>query len=530
MRSRPHPRRAGAAFLALTVALTILLGACGQRPKPIPLRTVPFTDVNPYGVNVFLDQEVEEWKIRRELQMIKDAGVGWVKQEIPWFEIEPQKGKFVDTKFNKPSWQKYDKRIRLIDEFGLQAIVRLDQPPNWTRKDNSLPDAPPDNYADYGNFVYDVVKHLSPMGIRYYQLWNEPNIYPEWGNHAPDPAAYTRLLKAGYLAAKRANPNAVILSAPLAITLENSSRNMSDLTFLQGMYAAGAKQYFDIMSANAYGLSLPPTDPPDPNKLNFQRVRLLHRVMVKNGDANKPVWFDEFGWNASPATMAPDKLKWGRVTPEQQAQYTTEAITMARSWPWVGVINLWYFRQDGTRDAPTNSEYYFRMVNPDFSPTPLYAAIKKATVGVTTAQPGSYEETDPGLQPSDDGKVNDNWTLRLDPHASGGSYLASDKTNSTILIHFHGDSISLKTLQGLDGGIAYVSIDGSSTKPNKLKRNSSGKAVLNFYSAQKHYQRMVPIANGLSFGNHVLQLVIPGLRSAPSHGNFAYIDGFTVGD
>src|SRR5579872_1888890 len=99
----------------------VLLDSCGERPKPVPMRTVPFTDVNPYGVNIFLDREVEEWKMRRELQMIKDAGIGFVKQQIPWFEIEPErKGEYVDTKFNKPSWEKYDKRIDLINEFGLQ--------------------------------------------------------------------------------------------------------------------------------------------------------------------------------------------------------------------------------------------------------------------------------------------------------------------------------------------------------------------------------------------------------------------------
>src|SRR5579862_6779887 len=122
------------------VAVSLLLLSCGQRPAPLPARTVRFTDVNPYGVNVFLDREVEEWKLRRELQMVKDAGIGFVKQEIPWFEIEPvQKGQYVDTKFNKPSWDKYDKLIDLINEFGLQAIIRLDRPPGWTRQDNSIP-------------------------------------------------------------------------------------------------------------------------------------------------------------------------------------------------------------------------------------------------------------------------------------------------------------------------------------------------------------------------------------------------------
>jgi polysaccharide biosynthesis protein PslG len=520
-----------AALLPLLLALSLLVPACGERPRPLPLRTVPFTDVNPYGANVFLEREVEEWKMRRELQMMKDAGIGFVKQEIPWFEIEPErKGEFVDTKFNKASWDKYDKRINLINEFGLQAILRLDAPPNWTRKDNSLPQAPPDNFADYGDFVYTVVSHLRSKGIRYYQIWNEPNIYPEWGNKPPDPAGYVRLLKVGYQRAKEADPNAVILSAPLAITLERSSRNMSDLDFLSGMYAAGAKDYFDILSANAYGLSLPPTDPPDPQKLNFQRVTLQRTIMENNGDSAKPVWFDEFGWNSSPADMSVDKLIWGRVTEQQQSDYTRDAIRMARKqWPWLGVINLWYFRQDGTTYGPSDSAYYFRLVNPDFSPTPLYAEIAREAPPLRLAQPGEYEETDPALQPSDDGKISGNWELRLDPQASGRTFLASNKPRATMLITFRGTSIRLKTITAPNAGVVYISIDGSSTMPNKLKRNNQGIAVLDLYTPQKQYHQDQLIADGLSFDKHVLQVTVSGLKNAASQDAFAFVDGFVVG-
>jgi len=509
----------------------VMLAACGERPKPLPPRTVAFTDVNPFGVNIFLDREVEEWKIRRELQMIKDAGIGWVKQEVPWFEIEPErKGEFVDTKFNKPSWDKYDKRIDLVDEFGLNAIIRLDAPPSWTRKDNSMSQASPDNLADYGDFVFNVVNHLKGRGIHYYQIWNEPNIFLGWGKK-PDPTAYTQMLKIAYTRAKEADPNAVVLSAPLAITLEHSDRNTSDLDFLKAMYAAGAKDYFDILSANAYGLSLPPADPPDPEKLNFQRVTLEHKIMEDNGDTAKPVWFDEFGWNASPADMSADKLTWGRVTEQQQAEYTREAISMARTqWPWVGVINLWYFRQDGTSYSPNDSAYYFRMVNPDFSPTPLYVEVSKETQGIRIAQPGEYEVTDPALQPSDDGKVTGNWQLRLDRQASGGAYLASNKPSSTMLINFRGTSIHIKTITAPNAGTVNVSIDGSSTAPNKLRRNAEGRAFLDLYSAQKQYQQDQLIADGLSFDKHVLQLTVSGAKNPAAQDAFAFIDGFTVGD
>jgi hypothetical protein len=69
--------------------------------------------------------------------------------------------------------------------------------------------------------------------------------------------------------------------------------------------------------------------------------------MEKYEDAKKPIWFNEFGWNASPEDMTKTQLTWGRVSEQQQAEYTTKAIALARSnWDWAGVFCIWYFRQD----------------------------------------------------------------------------------------------------------------------------------------------------------------------------------------
>ncbi len=90
--------------------------------------------------------------------------------------------------------------------------------------------------------------------IRFYQIWNEPNIYPEWGNQPVDAAAYTRLLCLAYQRIKAVDPEAVILSGALAptdqlgtLTAENGN-NLMDTLFLQQMYDAGAQGCFDIVA------------------------------------------------------------------------------------------------------------------------------------------------------------------------------------------------------------------------------------------------------------------------------------------
>ena len=100
--------------------------------------------------------------------------------------------------------------------------------------------------------------------------------------------------------------------------------------------------------------------------------------MALAGDTGKAVWINEYGWNASPAYFKArgDTLIWQRVSEEEQAAFTVRGIQKARSdWPWAGPLCIWYFRQVGT-SSPERSDYYFRMVDPDFSVRPLYEAIK----------------------------------------------------------------------------------------------------------------------------------------------------------
>ncbi|MBC7237093.1 MAG: hypothetical protein H5T69_14730, partial [Chloroflexi bacterium] len=327
-------------WLALTAALggTLYAYAAERRigNRERHERLIPNTDVNPYGANFFLGREVEPWKLDKTLQMAADAGIGWVKQQFPWEDIEPlRKGEFLYPVTKSDSWLKYDRIVEACEKYGLQIVARLDRPPDWTRQDNTYKERPPDNLEDYGDFVYEFVKRYRGR-VRYIQIWNEPNIFPEWGNRPVDPAGYVELLKIAYRRAKEADPNVYVLSAPLAITLGQPHPepgkwiSMNDLQYLEEMYQAGAREYFDIYSANAFGMSLPPEAEPDPNALNFQRVLLQRRIMERYGDADKPVWFNEYGWNAAPPDFPPERLIWGRVTEKQQAEYTLRGIQMAR--------------------------------------------------------------------------------------------------------------------------------------------------------------------------------------------------------
>jgi hypothetical protein len=364
------------AALGLAVAVLTALVWFGLLPLgDLPVRRIPHTDVNPYGANFFLDREVELWKQEKTLEMARAAGIGWIKQQFSWEEIEPErKGQF--------NWDKYDRIVDLAEKYGMEIIARLDRPPDWTRRDNQFATRPPDDLADYGDFVAAFVQRFRGR-VRYIQIWNEPNLTAEWGFQRVDAVAYTHLLEVAYRRAKEANPDVVVLSGPLAITLEDASMrgNHNDLVFLEQMYQAGAGDFFDILSANAFGMDRPPEDPPEPTVLNFRRVELQRAIMEQYGDSDKPIWINEYGWNAPPDSLPKELWTWERVTEAEQAEYTVRGIAWAQeNWPWLGVINIWYFRQVGDvpRDRPA---YYFALVDPEFNPRPVYEALCQTTLG-----------------------------------------------------------------------------------------------------------------------------------------------------
>lgn len=369
-----------------------------------PVEQSQHIPANPYGVNVFLHKEVEAWKIEQTLKMVADANIQWVKQQFPWQEIEFQKNYFHDDKWNKSAWEKFDRIVDLAAKYKLNLVARVDKAPEWAKgTDGTLPLKSNQDLADFINALLD---HYEGR-LRYVQVWNEPNLSGEWVPGKPvNPAQYADMMKTVYPAVKARHPDAIILSAPLAITLDRveSRGNMNELQYWDELYKASIKGNFDIASANGYGLDQPPTAAPDPKKLNFRRVELLHDIMARNGDTS-PVWFNEYAWNASPATLAEsERLIWRNVTPKQQAEWTVEGIEYARkNWPWAGTFFIWYFRQVGDI-PPDKAEYYFGMVDPEFKPQPVYGAVKGAAgayAGPVVAQPAPATPTSVAPRPTE---------------------------------------------------------------------------------------------------------------------------------
>ncbi|MBN1680109.1 MAG: hypothetical protein JW966_07440 [Anaerolineae bacterium] len=367
-----------------------------QQPETEPFVPVENTDVNPFGVNTFLEQEVEPEKRERQVQMIAEAGFHWLRQQFPWEDIEIEgKGDFIDRRndLNGDSviddsdaisaWAKYDHIVDLADAYGLAIMARLSAPPAWSQPPGTTnhmsPPADFDDFVDYAAVVAERYKGR----IMHFQVWNEPNLYPEWGDQTVNAEAYTDLLCRTYHALKAIDPGNVVITGALGPTIDLSGANAYDLLYLQRMYQAGAGDCFDVLSVQGYGLWSGPTDQRLRQvTINYQRNLWIRDMMVANGDAHKAIWISEMAWNPVPDDPGIANLdRYGRVTMEQAADWAPLAYERAiKDWPWVGVVSAWYFKRADESER-NQSWYYFRLVEPDFTPTPVYESLKAYITG-----------------------------------------------------------------------------------------------------------------------------------------------------
>ena len=362
------------AVLATPRGGALTLAACGQGPPGRPHRA-PHRP-QPLGHQHLPAQGSGDLEEAADLQDDPEAGIGWVKQQFPWEEIEqPRKGEFFDRKYNHSTWDKFDEIVKLAESAGCKLIARLDRPPAWARSDKNRPESPPERYEDFGDYVAP-----SPRATRgkvsHFQLWNEPNLGEEW-TARPTRRSTCACSRSATSASRRPTRRRSCSPRRWPSTSSRARCTSTSSTSSTRCTPPAPSPTSTSSPPTPTAWTSPPPDPPNKNVLNFRRVELLRQVMEKNGDADKAVWFNEYAWNASAQGDAQGGAALAAGDGEAAGGLDGRGVQRARrDWPWAGVFCTWYFRQVG--DIPPAGEYYFRLVDPDFTPRPVYTAVKQA--------------------------------------------------------------------------------------------------------------------------------------------------------
>lgn len=391
---------------------------------------------------------------------LESAGFKWVRQRFAWDAIEPARGQY--------DWTASDAVVETLARHNVKIVAVLDGAPRWARVDGDAdnPLAPPAKARDFGAFAQAFAARYGDR-IDYYQVWDEPNIAPHWGAREVDPAAYGRLLREGAIQLRAADSGAVVLLAALAPTLESGGANMSELTYLDGLYLSGAGEWFDIVSAQLYPFEEPPEAKAQVDHLNWQRVALLREVMMQHGDQETAVWAVRFGGQ-----------------PEEAEKLSAALASARQGWPWLGPM-LW------TAWAPGDLHGEYALADTTGQTGPIFQILAESARQSSIAWPGSYSPDHLS------GQYTGNWRVTALGADIGGS-------GDRLLISFWGSRLDLAIRRGDYRAFLFVTIDGQPA--NALPHDEAGRTYLVLYDPLFE-EATVTLARGLTAGEHTAEIV-----------------------
>ena len=200
----------GIRILAIALILSFI------QPAPVLLTFGPpqvvETSLPILGVHTRLTDEVEEWKIQRTLQMVREMGASWIVEFFPWAYYQAEDGSV--------AWEHPDLVVGHARAYGVNVVARIGYTPDWARPpDTPLTYLDQDSYADFAAFAAAFVSRYKGS-VDYVIVGNEPNLNFEWGYRVTTPKDYVDLLRVVYPAVKAANPDVQVLAGALAPTLE----------------------------------------------------------------------------------------------------------------------------------------------------------------------------------------------------------------------------------------------------------------------------------------------------------------------
>src|SRR5205823_2765146 len=148
---------------------------------------------------------------------------------------------------------------------------------------------------------------------------------------------------------------------------------------------------------------------------------------------------------------------------------------------------IWYLRQVGDI-PPTQSEYYFSLVNTESVPNSAYTAVKAVAHDERqVATPGQWGPLSPAVSAGSD------WQVHLSPDVPGGAFIAPSAaavdSGDSVKVFFQGTDVKLTLVPLLDTASLtstdaikaryYVTVDGSSNDVTSgLPRDDKGRAYI----------------------------------------------------
>jgi|WetSurMetagenome_2_1015567.scaffolds.fasta_scaffold121615_1 polysaccharide biosynthesis protein PslG len=300
------------------------------------------------GVNIHFTTGHE-----KDLDMIAEAGLKYIRMDFVWQNIERTKGVY--------DWSAYDELTVNLTKHGLKAIYILDYSnslyENQVESKNPITGevqkgiaAPchPESVAAFAKWAAKAAERYKENKI-VWEIWNEPNI--TFWQPAPDVKQYITLASATCKSIRAVTPDAIIIGP---------ATSQVPLPFIESFLASGILEYLDGVSVHPYREY---SKPPETAIEDYKKVNELIDHYVPRGKQKAPIISSEWGY-ASATKGLPLRTQAAYIVRTQLANL------------FYGIpVSIWYdWKNDG--DEAGNFEHNCGTVTSDLKPKPAYIAIQ----------------------------------------------------------------------------------------------------------------------------------------------------------
>lgn len=279
-------------------------------------------------------------------------------------------------------WAVQDCKVNDAVAAGITPLVIIHDTPDWAADvgctvNPGQANCAPKDAATVTTWCSALATHYNGK-VTYWEFWNEPNVFVNWGPGA-NAANFVTYLNACSAAIKAVNPSAKIVFGGLA-PAGNTGGDISITNFVTQAYAAGPVNY-DIMGQHPYSY---------PNDLTtgttatngWQAMIAVRQTMNANGDTSKPIWITEVGApTGGPGTAYPlndSHVSYNNNFMTQLAQQQLfKLIVATSSSPWMNIQQLiLYDIMDLDTGSAATTENHFGMCYDNGQCKPAFDAVR----------------------------------------------------------------------------------------------------------------------------------------------------------
>lgn len=388
--------------------------------------------------------------------LMADIGAGWERLVIPWDQIQPSSpsdfsglGMSLPRSVIQPELSRGTRIAGLLQFTPEWAASNPSDGKRSVPKNLDLPFDNPNNY--FGQYVYKTVSYYGGQ-IDQWIIWNEPEFRPN------DPGAggsftwlgtdeqFAQLMKVGYLAAKKANPNAIVSFPGTSYWIDaNSGRSQyydRILNILSRDPSASANNFYhDVVSLNLYRAAD-----------DVYRVYGVFKGIQQKYGVDKPVWLTETNAMPSDDSAIPCAGRHAneaiKTTMNQQAAYAIQSLALGAA---AGYGKLEFYQMVDAN--PCVEPAVWGLTRDDGSRRPVSDALRVAVnnfAGYTSAQfvPLSREKANWSAWPDDPTSLVPNWQVYQ---------VAFDKPgDQRVTVLWNGDGSDLRVRVKKNGSSAQV--------------------------------------------------------------------------